>query len=69
MSCKLHPTAVFPTLVKYSCATSRKEVGKVVKSKNGKWFLYANKLGNRPIEVFSKVEGFLLLSNLHKGTC
>jgi len=56
-----------PSLVTYKCAVTRRFVGKVYKTKDGKWWLSSIYLSHgTPIEVFSKIEGFFLLNNLHK---
>ena len=56
----------FPSLVTYKCAKTLQPIGKVYKTDAG-WYLsspYLNEVF--PVEVFSKIEGFLLLNNLHK---
>ena len=57
----------FPSLVTYKCAKTLQPIGKVYKTDTGHWYLsspYLNEVF--PVEVFSKIEGFFLLNNLHK---
>jgi hypothetical protein len=58
---------VYPSVVTYKCAVTRKFVGKVYKTADGRWWLTSVFLpdGNA-VEVFSKIEGFQLLNTLHK---
>jgi hypothetical protein len=57
----------YPTAVTYKCAVTRKYVGKVYRSDDGRWWLTSVFFANGvPVEVFSKIEGFFLLNNLHK---
>ena len=56
-----------PSVVTYKCAITREYVGKVYKTADGKWWLSTIFLSHgTPVEVFSKIEGFFLLNNLHK---
>lgn len=56
-----------PSLVTYKCAKTHQFIGKVYKTANGKWWLATCYLGHwMPIEVFSKIEGFLFLNQLYK---
>ena len=57
----------WPTFVTYKCAVTREYIGKVYKTPDGKWWLTTIFFAHgTPIEVFSKIEGFFLLNNLHK---
>jgi hypothetical protein len=57
----------YPSFVTYKCALTRRYIGKVYKTEDGSWWLTTVYLRyGTPIEVFSKIEGFLLLNNLHK---
>jgi hypothetical protein len=58
---------VYPSVVTYKCAVTRKFVGKVYKTADGRWWLTSVFLpdGNA-VEVFSKIEGFFLLNRLYK---
>jgi hypothetical protein len=56
-----------PTVVTYKCAVTLQHVGKVYKTEDGRWWLVTCYLNHwMPVEVFSKIEGFLLLNNLYK---
>ena len=56
-----------PTLVTYKCAKTLRHIGKVYKTGDGRWWLATCFLQHwTPVEVFSKIEGFMLLNNLHK---
>jgi len=56
-----------PSLVTYKCAITKQHIGKVYKTEDGRWWLATPYISHwTPIEVFSKIEGFLLLNNLHK---
>ena len=56
----------FPSIVTYKCANTGHFIGKVYKT-GDHWWLATCYLNHwAPIEVFSKIEGFLLLNNLHK---
>lgn len=57
----------YPSVVTYKCAKSMQLIGKVYKTADGRWWLATCFLHHwTPIEVFSKIEGFLLLNNVHK---
>ena len=57
----------WPTFVTYKCAVTLEYIGKVYKTPDGKWWLTTIFFAHgTPIEVFSKIEGFFLLNNLHK---
>jgi len=57
----------FPSTVTYKCAVTGDYVGKVYKTGDGRWWLSSIFFAHgTPIEVFSKIEGFFLLNNLHK---
>ena len=57
----------FPSIVTYKCAKSLQLIGKVYKTEDGRWWLATCFLSHwMPVEVFSKIEGFLFLNNLHK---
>ena len=58
---------VHPSAVTYKCTVTRKFVGKVYKTADGRWWLTSVFLpdGNA-VEVFSKIDGFFLLNQLHK---
>jgi hypothetical protein len=56
-----------PSIVTYKCALTREYVGKVYRTEDQRWWLATIFFAHgTPIEVFSKIEGFLLLNNLHK---
>jgi hypothetical protein len=56
-----------PTIVTYKCALTLHHVGKVYKTEDGRWWLATCYLDHwMPVEVFSKIEGFLLLNSLRK---
>jgi len=56
-----------PTVVTYKCAITQVMVGKVYKTADGRWWLASCFVKHwTPIEVFSKIEGFLLLNRLFK---
>jgi hypothetical protein len=56
-----------PSLVTYKCAITKQHIGKVYKTQDGRWWLATPYISHwTPIEVFSKIEGFFLLNNLHK---
>lgn len=57
----------YPSIVTYKCAKSMQLIGKVYKTADGRWWLATCFLQHwTPVEVFSKIEGFLLLNNCHK---
>jgi len=57
----------YPTFVTYKCAVTREYVGKVYSTPDGRWWLTTIFFHyGTPIEVFSKIEGFVLLNTLHK---
>jgi hypothetical protein len=57
----------FPSVVTYKCAKTLQFIGKVYKTADGRWWLASCFLKHwQPVEVFSKIEGFLFLNNLHK---
>lgn len=57
----------YPSIVTYKCAKTLNLIGKVYKTEDGRWWLATCFLSHwMPVEVFSKIEGFLLLNNLHK---
>ena len=57
----------WPTVVTYKCGVTLEYVGKVYKTSDEKWWLTTIFFAHgTPIEVFSKIEGFFLLNNLHK---
>lgn len=57
----------YPSIVTYKCAKTLQLIGKVYKTEDGRWWLATCFLKHwMPIEVFSKIEGFLLLNNVHK---
>ena len=57
----------WPTFVTYRCAVTLEHVGKVYKTADERWWLTTIFFSHgTPIEVFSKIEGFFLLNNLHK---
>ncbi len=56
----------FPSFVTYKCPTTDVLVGKVYKNAEGKWYLTSSYLRWQPIEVFTKIGGFLFLNQLHK---
>ena len=56
----------FPSLVMYTDTETTREVGRVYKTDDGRWYLSTVYTNNwSPIEVFAKYEGFLLLNALH----
>jgi hypothetical protein len=57
----------YPSVVTYKCARTGNYIGKVYKTADSKWWL-ASCFYNHwtPVEVFSKIEGFLFLNNLYK---
>ena len=56
-----------PSIVTYKCAKTLQHIGKVYKTTDGRWWLTTCFLNHwMPVEVFSKIEGFLLLNNLYK---
>lgn len=57
----------YPSVVTYKCARTYEPIGKVYKTEDQRWWLATRYLQHwTPVEVFSKIEGFLLLNNLHK---
>jgi hypothetical protein len=59
--------ANLPSIVTYKCAVTGNYVGKVYRTEDEKWWLSTIFFAyGTPIEVFSKIEGFFLLNNLHK---
>lgn len=57
----------FPSIVTYKCAKTLQFIGKVYKTTDGRWWLATCFLDHwMPVEVFSKIEGFLFLNNLYK---
>ena len=57
----------YPSVVTYKCAKSKQLIGKVYKTADGRWWLATCFLSHwMPVEVFSKIEGFLFLNNLYK---
>ena len=57
----------FPSIVTYKCAKTLQLIGKVYKTEDGRWWLATCFLQHwQPVEVFSKIEGFLFLNSLHK---
>jgi hypothetical protein len=57
----------YPSIVTYKCAKSMQLIGKVYKTADGRWWLATCFLYHwQPVEVFSKIEGFLFLNNLYK---
>jgi hypothetical protein len=56
-----------PSIVTYKCAVTGDYVGKVYRTQDSRWWLSTIFFSHgTPIEVFSKIEGFFLLNNLHK---
>jgi hypothetical protein len=57
----------YPSVVTYKCARTGHYIGKVYKTSEGRWWLATCFLNHwTPLEVFSKIEGFLCLNNLYK---
>ena len=57
----------YPTIVTYNCAKTGVMLGRVYQNPDGRWWLATCFIRHwTPIEVFSKIEGFLLLQNLYK---
>jgi hypothetical protein len=57
----------YPSIVTYKCARTLQSIGKVYKTADGRWWLATCYLHHwTPVEVFSKIEGFLFLNNLYK---
>jgi len=57
----------YPSVVTYKCAKTLQLIGKVYKTEDGRWWLATCFLSHwMPVEVFSKIEGFLFLNSLHK---
>ena len=57
----------YPSVVTYKCAITMQHIGKVYKTADGRWWLASCYIKHwTPVEVFSKIEGFLLLNNLYK---
>ena len=57
----------YPSVVTYKCAKTMQHIGKVYRTADGRWWLATCFLHHwTPVEVFSKIEGFFLLNNLHK---
>lgn len=57
----------YPSVVTYKCARTMNPIGKVYKTQDGRWWLSSCYFQHwQPVEVFSKIEGFFLLNNLHK---
>ncbi len=56
----------YPSVVHYQCSKTGSQVGVVYRTQGGSWYLSSSYLGWNTTEVFSKIEGFLLLNNLHK---
>lgn len=57
----------FPSIVTYKCARTLQSIGKVYKTEDGRWWLATCYLHHwTPVEVFSKIEGFLFLNSLYK---
>jgi hypothetical protein len=57
----------FPSIVTYKCARTLQSIGKVYKTADGRWWLATCFLSHwQPVEVFSKIEGFLFLNSLYK---
>ena len=57
----------YPSIVTYKCARSKQLIGKVYKTADGRWWLATCYLQHwQPVEVFSKIEGFLFLNSLYK---
>ena len=57
----------YPSIVTYKCAKSKQLIGKVYKTADERWWLATCFLQHwQPVEVFSKIEGFLFLNSLHK---
>jgi hypothetical protein len=57
----------FPSIVTYKCARTRNLIAKVYKTADGRWWLATCYLNHwQPVEVFSKIEGFLFLNSLYK---
>jgi len=57
----------YPSIVTYKCAKTLQLIGKVYKTADGRWWLATCFLSHwMPVEVFSKIEGFLFLNQLYK---
>lgn len=57
----------YPSIVTYKCARTLQLIGKVYKTADGRWWLATCFLHHwMPVEVFSKIEGFLFLNSLYK---
>jgi hypothetical protein len=57
----------FPSIVTYADTKTGREVGRVYKCENGKWWLATVYKNNwRPFEVFTKYGGFLFLNRLNR---
>ena len=57
----------YPSVVTYKCARTLQHIGKVYKTADGRWWLATCYLNHwHPVEVFSKIEGFLFLNSLYK---
>jgi len=57
----------YPSFVTYKCGVTHEYVGKVYSTPDKRWWLTTTFFNQgTPIEVFSKIEGFVLLNNLHK---
>ena len=57
----------YPSVITYKCAKTLRLIGKVYKTADDRWWLATCFLQHwQPVEVFSKIEGFLFLNSLHK---
>ena len=57
----------YPSIVTYKCAKTLQLIGKVYKTSDDRWWLATCYLNHwQPVEVFSKIEGFLFLNRLYK---
>lgn len=57
----------YPTFVTYKCGVTNQYIGKVYSTSDRRWWLTTIFFDHgTPLEVFSKIEGFVLLENLHK---